>query len=215
MPIFREPADEEAPDEAYPWNAVAVVDDSSATVLTPGNLREADRAYYNYSVMRMRVVRSEDPDVSCDSMLALEQKVVSSFVDGWIVARTLFGGPSFAPLDELAFARAAGLLRPLIAVRQDRHVGACAAQWAEANPGRVADYEEWRGQAFLPVESDPELADTESRDADDAEVGAGDSDSGATPEGGVRQPPPDEPAGARPPDTGNGRDRCLCASTTR
>jgi hypothetical protein len=152
---------------------------------------------------------------TCARRTAPTTTTLSSFVDGWIVARTLFGGPSFAPLDELAFARAAGLLRPLIAVRQDRHVGACAAQWAEANPGRVADYEEWRGQAFLPVESDPELADTESRDADDAEVGAGDSDSGATPEGGVRQPPPDEPAGARPPDTGNGRDRCLCASTTR
>ena len=35
-------------DEAYPWNAIDVVTDSIAAVVTPGNLREADRAYYKY-----------------------------------------------------------------------------------------------------------------------------------------------------------------------
>lgn len=149
---FGPRASADAPGPAYPWNAVSPTSDSTVDVVTPGNLREADRAYYNYAVMRMREVRREDPDDPCDALVAREEAVLSSFVDGWVLARTLFGGPGFAPLDELAFARAAGHLRPLLAARGDASVGSCAAAWAEANPGAVGAYEEWRSVAF------PELA---------------------------------------------------------
>ena len=113
-PAGRETVSLENPEASYPWNVIQVVDDSVVDVMRlPANLREADRAYYNYAVQRMRVVRGADPDVSCDSLLALEEKVVGSFIDGWILSRTLFGGPAFAPIDELMVARRAGLLRPL------------------------------------------------------------------------------------------------------
>lgn len=148
---FGEPAETDQPQAALPWNAVEVQSDSSATVLTPGNLREADRAYHNYAVLRMRAVRGGDPDVSCDSLLAVEERVVSSFVEGWILARTLFGGPAFAPLDALAFARSEGLLRPLIAAERDRHVGACASEWAESHPAAIERYAEWRAAFFGPT----------------------------------------------------------------
>ncbi|MFQ5745877.1 MAG: hypothetical protein ACE5HF_01500 [Gemmatimonadota bacterium] len=140
---------EKTPESAFPWNRLQVNSDSVATVITPGNLREADRAYYNYAVMRMRVVRGEDPDVSCDSLVALEERVVSSFTDGWIVARTLFGSVPFAPLDELAFARKAGHLRGLIAARRDRQLGACADRWAEDHADEVEAFREWRRRSFL------------------------------------------------------------------
>lgn len=145
---FGPPVSADAPGPAYPWNAVSPTSDSTVDVVTPGNLREADRAYHNYAVMRMREVRSEDPDDPCDALVVREEAVLSSFVDGWVLARTLFGGPGFAPLDELAFARAAGHLRPLLAARGDAAVGACAAAWAEANPGAVGAYEDWRADAF-------------------------------------------------------------------
>jgi hypothetical protein len=148
-PLGRENVTADDPEASYPWNVVTVVDDSTADMQRlPANLREADRAYYNYAVQRMRVVRGADPDVPCDSVLALEESVVGSFVDGWIVSRTLFGGPPFAPLDELVFARRAGLLRPLLARLNDRQVGACAGQWADDNLGRVAAYDAWRLENF-------------------------------------------------------------------
>ena len=146
-----------APRPAYPWNAVLPLGDSVVNVVTPGNLREADRAYHNYAVMQMRVIRGTDPDDPCDVLVEREETVLSSFVDGWILARTLFGGPAFAPLDELAFARDAGHLRALLAAYRDTSVGACAATWAEANPGAIDAYETWRAQAFPglgPVEAD-------------------------------------------------------------
>lgn len=157
-PAGRQPVPVEAPDAAYPWNAVTVVDDTTIdTSRLPANLREADRAYYNYAVQRMRVVRWGDPDVSCDSLLAQEEKVVGSFIDGWILSRTLFGAPAFEPLDELVFARRAGLLRPLLARRNDPQVGACAGQWADENPERIAAYETWRLEKFpLPGEGQEE-----------------------------------------------------------
>lgn len=133
----------EDPAAAYPWNAVEVLADSLAAIRTPGNLREADRAYFNYAVLRMWNVRS-DPDVSCDSLFAREQRAISGFVDGWIVARTLFGGPAFASLDELAFARAAGALRGLIAERGDRQLGGCLRVWSEAHPEEIERYRAWR-----------------------------------------------------------------------
>jgi len=173
---FGPPASADAPGPAYPWNAVSPTSDSTVDVVTPGNLREADRAYHNYAVMRMREVRREDPDDPCDALVAREETVLSSFVDGWVLARTLFGGPAFTPLDELAFARAAGHLRPLLAARGDASVGSCAAVWAEANPGAVGAYEDWRVDAF--PELSPPAEDTGSvEDADETEeVGAGDSE---------------------------------------
>jgi hypothetical protein len=153
-PLVRETVSEDSPERSYPWNVVTVHTDSTVDYLgLPANLREADRAYYNYAVMRMRVVRNADPDVPCDSLLALEEKVVGSFIDGWVLSRTLFGGPSFAPLDELAFARSAGHLRALLAARNDRQVGACAAEWAADHPDRVTAYETWRRDDFLPPDT--------------------------------------------------------------
>jgi hypothetical protein len=170
-PAGRQPVPVEAPDAAYPWNAVTVVDDTTIdTSRLPANLREADRAYYNYAVQRMRVVRWGDPDVSCDSLLAQEARVVGSFIDGWILSRTLFGAPAFEPLDELVFARRAGLLRPLLARRNDPQVGACAGQWAEENPDRIAAYETWRLEKFpLPGEGqeEPDAEPAEEPGADE------------------------------------------------
>lgn len=150
-----------APRRAYPWNAVIPQSDSVVTVVTPGNLREADRAYHNYAVMRMRVIRGTDPDDPCDELVARERTVLSSFVDGWILARTLFGGPPFAPLDELAFARDAGHLPALLAAYRDASVGACAATWAEDHPDAIAAYRQWRDEAFpdlAPVAADSGFA---------------------------------------------------------
>lgn len=170
-PAGRQPVPVEAPDAAYPWNAVTVVDDTTIdTSRLPANLREADRAYYNYAVQRMRVVRWGDPDVSCDSLLAQEERVVGAFIDGWILSRTLFGAPAFEPLDELVFARRAGLLRPLLARRNDPQVGACAGQWADENPERIAAYETWRMEKFpLPGEGqeEPDPGQAEEPGADE------------------------------------------------
>lgn len=128
---------------ALPWNAVDVVTDSSAAVVTPGNLREADRAYYNYAVLRMHAVR-DDPDVPCADLFAREMTAVDGFVDGWIVARTLFGGPPFAPLDELAFARAAGVLDGFVAASSDRQLGGCLDAWKSDHPDAVERFSRWR-----------------------------------------------------------------------
>jgi hypothetical protein len=131
----------------------------------------------------MRVVRDADPDVPCDSIVALEERVVDSFIDGWIVSRTLYGGPSFAPLDELVFARQAGLLRPLLASRRDPQLGACAGQWAEANPDRMRSYEAWRKEKFPAPgeieepEAPPDSAATAPAPADSATPPTGDSTS--------------------------------------
>ena len=193
-PAGRQPVPAEAPDAAYPWNAVTVVDDSTIdSSRLPANLREADRAYYNYAVQRMRVVRWGDPDVSCDSLLAQEEKVVGSFIDGWILSRSLFGAPAFEPLDELVFARRAGLLRPLLARRNDPQVGACAGQWADANPERIAAYETWRLEKFpLPGEGlEEEPAEEQGPGTDEAD----------------QEPAPDDSEGGRPGDDGADRDR--------
>ena len=184
----------EDPEASFPWNIVEVVNDSLAdSRRLPANFREADRAYYNYVVQRMRVVRGTDPDVSCDSLLALEEEVVGSFIDGWILSRTLFGGPAFAPIDELVFARRAGLLRPLLARRNDPQVGACAGQWAEANPERIAAYETWRLEKFpLPGEGQED----EAAEEPGPETGEDDPEQA-----------PDDSEGAEPGEPGANRDR--------
>jgi len=134
---------ETSPKRAYPWNAVVVRNDSVAVIVTPGNLREANRAYYNYAVLRMQAVRTGDPDVSCDSLAHVERRIVSAFIDGWIVTRTLFGGPSYSALDELTFARERGVLMGLLAVRKDSKLGACVDRWAAEHPAEVEAYRAW------------------------------------------------------------------------
>ena len=156
---FGERATDRRLEPAWPWNAIAVVSDSVVQVVTPGNLREADRAYENYAVMRMRIVRSRDPDAPCDSIVAWEADAVSSFIDGWIVARTLFGGPPYAPLDAMAFARLDGHLPALLVDLGDRQIEFCAAEWAESNSGQIEAFRAWYERQFpdseLPADSVP------------------------------------------------------------
>lgn len=139
--------DEDDRSAAYPWNAIEVVTDSMAAVITPGNLREADRAYYNYAVLRMHAVR-EDPDVACETVFERELEAIDGFVDGWVIARTLFGGPAYEPLDEFAFAREDGVLPGMMAARSDRQLGGCLAVWREANADAVGAYRDWAAERY-------------------------------------------------------------------
>ena len=151
-------------DAAYPWNAIEVRNDSVATILTPGNLREADRAYYNYAVIRMQLVRGLDPDVSCEELMERELEAVSAFVDGWVTSRLLFGGLPFTVLDELAFAREKGQLPSMLAAKADRQLGACSAEWSSDHPEAVEAYLSWRDTRFLELaEPAPESPNTTTR----------------------------------------------------
>ena len=161
---FGERATAREPEPAWPWNAIAVQSDSVVQVVTPGNLREADRAYENYAVMRMRIVRGKDPDAPCDSIVAWEAEAVSSFVDGWIVARTLFGGPPYGPLDAMAFARLDGHLAALIVDLGDRQIDFCAAEWAESNSAAIESFRAWYERQFPEAET-PEVVPQEERTA--------------------------------------------------
>lgn len=141
------PASPERPEPALPWNAVEVLTDSTAAVETPGNLREADRAYSAYAVVRMRNVRS-DQDVSCDSLVAREVAAVEAFVDGWLVSRALFGAPPFAALDRLAAARQAGHLPALTVAAENRQVEGCLDAWSGRHEDALRAYRAWREEAF-------------------------------------------------------------------
>ena len=182
-PGFGPPVEVDSTEPAYPWNAVSPTSDSTVNIVMPGNLREADRAYYNYAVMRMRVVRELDPDASCETLIRAEEEVLSSYVDGWILARTLFGGPAFAPMDELVFAREASLLRPLLAARGDTSIGVCSEEWAAEHPDEIAAYETWRVAAF------PDLVTLET----DSDVVAGEPEGDAgPPEEAAAEPEPSD-----------------------
>ncbi|MCG8469272.1 MAG: hypothetical protein MJB57_13875 [Gemmatimonadetes bacterium] len=140
-----EPEDVE---DALPWNAIEVVTDSLAALVMPGNLREAQRAYISYAVLRMHAVR-QDPDVPCEEIAERELFAVEGFVDGWIAARTLFGGPAYGPLDELAFAREAGVLPGLVADRSNRQLAGCLEVWRDRTSEEIAAYRAWRTERYL------------------------------------------------------------------
>ena len=145
---FGRDLDESGARDAWPWNAVEVVTDSLAALVMPGNLREAGRAYESYAVLRMHVVR-QDPDVPCDALLRREVATLDGFVDGWLVARLLFGGPAYEPLDELAFAREAGVLGGLLLDRSDRQLGGCLDALRETHEDEIAAYRSWRTDRYL------------------------------------------------------------------
>ena len=144
------PATLEEPASAYPWRAVLVRNDSVARVAFPANYREADRAYYNYAVRKMEMIRSLPPAVRCSTSVGREVELVSAFTDGWIVARTLFGGPAFAPLDAFAFAREAGHLRAMVVELGSGALGGCVREWAREHPEEVEAYRAWRSDRFEP-----------------------------------------------------------------
>lgn len=146
---FGRELDESEVRDAWPWNAVEVVTDSSAALVMPGNLREAGRAYESYAVLRMHAVR-QDPDVACEELFSREVEAVGGFIDGWVAARLLFGGPAYEPLDELAFAREADVLAGLILDRSDRQLGGCLQVSRERRADEIAAYRAWRTERYLP-----------------------------------------------------------------
>lgn len=144
-----DPVSEEDPDSAYPWRAVTVRSDSAVRVVTPGNYREASRAYYNYAVERMEWIRSGSPNPGCEAAVEGEVARASAFVDGWVVSRVLYGGPAFPPLDLFAFAREAGHLPALVVDLEDTAVSdRCLARWRERHADELEAYRRWRSRTF-------------------------------------------------------------------
>jgi hypothetical protein len=141
---FGPPATLAAPAPAYPWIAVRLRSDSAVDVVTPGNLREMARAYANYAVQKMESVRREGPATGCEQVVSREVRRVSSFLDGWIVSRTLYGGPPFAPMDAMAFARAAGHLPAMLVDLGDAELVGCRDSWEQSNSDRLDAYRTWR-----------------------------------------------------------------------
>lgn len=139
----REQVEASDPSPAYPWNAVRPQSDSVAQVEVPANYREARRAYYAYGVRTMEGIREAPPAVRCAEAVEREADAVSAFVDGWIVTRTLYGGPAFAPLDRFVFAREAGHLRAMLAELGDTRLGACARRWVREHRDSVEAYRAW------------------------------------------------------------------------
>lgn len=155
-----EPVSAEEPARAYPWNAVRPVSDSVARVTAPGNYREARRAYNSYAVRKMEILRERPPAARCPVAVEREAEALSAFVEGWIVARTLYGGPAFPPVDAFVFAREAGHLPAMAVALGDSQIGLCSEIWARENPGAMEAYRAWR-QEF------------------DGDVGSGDAGAGA------------------------------------
>lgn len=145
------PVEADAPAGAYPWNAVTVRSDTAVRVATPGNYREASRAYDNYAVVRMEGIRSGRPTGSCEAAVEREVERLSAFVDGWVVSRTLYGGPAFGPLDLFAFAREAGHLPALAVALEDTAVSEpCRRRWRERHGEAMEAYRSWRRRSFDP-----------------------------------------------------------------
>lgn len=145
----------ERPTAAYPWIAVEVQSDSVARIATPENLREANRAYFNYAVERMWAERGRnggggdaEPE-DCPRRMERERKVAEAFVKGWIVSRALYGAESFPPLDEMAFAWREGHLEAFLATHEPLQLGECAGQWREGHSERVEAYRDWRSSRFV------------------------------------------------------------------
>ena len=144
-----DPVPADSPEAAYPWNRVVVRSDSAVRVAAPGNYREAGRAYQNYAVLRMEWIRSGRPTASCEASVEGEVERVSAFVDGWIAARVLYGGPAFPALDAFAFARAAGHLPALVVELGDTTLSErCRVRWRERHADAVEAYRIWRRRAF-------------------------------------------------------------------
>lgn len=147
----------DAPGPAYPWRAVTVQNDSVARVEVPANYREARRAYYNYAVRKMEAVRSTSPATSCSTAVEREVGLVSAFVEGWIVTRTLYGGPAFAPLDAFVFARREGHLPALLVALGNTALGGCVDRWKRDHPQAMEAYRRWRdgfeGDGAAPAEA--------------------------------------------------------------
>lgn len=152
----------ERPSDAYPWNAIEVLSDSTATVRTPANLREADRAYRAYAVLRMEGVQEAGPEDDCEVLRAREEAAVEAFADGWIVARALYGGPPYPPLDEIPVARGAGHLRGLLAHLSRGPLEGCPGLAEEAEEEARA-YRAWRDRAEAEVPEEAERPAEEGR----------------------------------------------------
>lgn len=155
------------PSPAYPWRAVRVRSDTAAEIATPSNLREMDRAYFNYAVRKMSSLRQEGPAAGCDRVIDREVLRAWSFLDGWILSRTLYGGPTFPPVDLMVFARAQGHLTAMLVALGDSELIGCADRWAKDHPDRMAAYRTWR-EGALGTWADSAMAADSARAARDS-----------------------------------------------
>lgn len=131
-------------DPAYPWGAVTPKGDTAVRVVTPGNYREASRAYQNYAYEKMQAIRSGSEPRGCAAELEREAELVSAFVDGWVVSRVLYGAMALEAIDRLAFAREAGHLPALLSSMDGSPVAErCRSRWQDDHPEAVEAFRDW------------------------------------------------------------------------
>lgn len=168
-------ASDSVPASAYPWNVVRVRNDSVAEVAVPRNYREARRGYYNYAVRKMRRVRESPPAAGCDMAVEREADLVSAFLDGWIVTRTLYGGPGLAAVDAMVFARREGHLPAMVVALRDAEIRGCVDRWTGTHPDAMEAYRRWRA-SFWGARGTPKPPAPDSTPPDSIRVGPGDDE---------------------------------------
>jgi len=138
-------------DEVYPWENMRI---SSDTVTVPVPARSQDpqlvHQIYGHLHLMSTMGRQEEwlPEAPTAEGYELERAILSRTADAWILGRSVYNTVPYAPLDELAYAKEAGLLDPFIFTARPTEFAGARADWARANPGEMERYREWFLETF-------------------------------------------------------------------
>ena len=138
-------------DEVYPWERMRISHDTVQVYFDP---RASDSSLpveiYGHLHLMARMGRLDEfvPGSGTLTGFDLEKAVLAKTADAWLLGRTVYDVPPYAPLDELIYAREAGYLDAFIFTARPNEFAEARAKWAKANPGRSDEYRTWFLKTF-------------------------------------------------------------------
>jgi hypothetical protein len=135
---------ERTPEPFYPWDTLKLEGDTSTVFLQRGVV-DAETPHYMYGHLRLMQERDEIgqwlPEVEEGELegIDLEEAILARVSDVWFLGRSVYDTQAYGPLDELLYAKEAGLLREYILATQGERFSEALAAHTSAHP-------DWEGR---------------------------------------------------------------------
>lgn len=140
--------------ETLPWKTLTLIGDTAKIQYDRAHpdITTAYDVYAHLHLMK-KMGRLDEwlPEQADAEGYELERAIVDRMADAWLLGRTSFDAPPYAPLDELIYAREAGYLDAYLLVGRAEEFPEDKAAWEQANPGKLDEYRVWFTKVFRRV----------------------------------------------------------------
>jgi len=141
------------PEPAYPWETFSFAPDDTVKIAYEAPVPDIGTSYQIYAFLHQmrrmgRLAEWFAETAEVEDGWPLERFIVEKVADSWLLGRTTYDTPPYAPLDDLIYAQEAGMLDALVLYSQGEEYPEAVERFLEENPDGFEAFESWYREAI-------------------------------------------------------------------